>query len=451
MAIDYDGGSAGVFTHLGKLVKHSDLQLADGVALAADQDEIVDALDAGDQDIAVQGIAPQFDQWRSQYAQRRTFLAQKAIDRLRDRSTVLTQIGAVNDSESEIMTKLIRQMLADGETVDRSTVTLGSVTAGSGNVGNGTILLTKVLDGITSPGQLAGKIYLPQPAYKGLDSELCVPSETMILRCDSDSFQNGDTEGGESWVWEGKIADQPWGILGEGSGPIGTIRGAFGNANLLQNADFETFSTTDTPDSWSIYAGTVTTHIAQDAGNAYHGSSGLKFLGTGAQASIGVSQAISRTQVTANKRYCVTLRMKASATVAAGAFTCQFEGTGYSAGGTESISVAAGSLPTSYTLYSFYVNMPASIPSDFKLVIKWTGTPTNAKNLWVDDVSLSAANYGGGIAVNPIRGSTPFVRGDYFTFTVANSEKIFQRFFRRAFGAMLPSSGSPSIADSLAA
>lgn len=447
MSLTYDG-TGGLFTDIGKLIKHSDLQRADAVNLTADQDEILDAFEAGDQDVAVAGIAAAFDQWRNEYANRRTFLAKKALDRLKDRATVLLEIGATSADQPEIIAKLIRQMIADSKTVNASSVSIGSVTPGGSNVGNGTFLVTKVLDGVTSPGSLAGVQYASQPSYRGRDSELCVPAETMTLRCTSDSYQSGATEGFESHRWEGKIPDQAWGVIGEGSGYIGDVRAS----TLLQNGDFESF-TSSVPDSWTLDSGTAVTHVAQGTGSdAYHGSGSLRFNGDGSQAAIQVSHATPNSLVQATKGYAVHFRLKASATIAAGAFTCQFEGTGYSAGSSEKVSIAAGSLPTSFTLQSFFVNMPASIPSDFKLVLKWTGTPTNAKSLWIDDIWLQPIQWGGGLGIVPVRGSTPFVQGDTFTFTVANTEGVIQRFARRAWGAMLPSDNAAgeNIADSLA-
>lgn len=107
-------------------------------------------------------------------------------------------------------------------------------------------------------------------------------------------------------------------------------------------------------------------------------------------------------------------------------------------------------MPTSFAINSFFINLPATVPPDFKLVVKWTGTPTIAKNLYIDDIGIAPVNFGGGVGVAAIRGTTDFGRGDKFTFTVANTEGVFQRAFRQMFGFQLPNAGSPTIADSLA-
>jgi hypothetical protein len=163
------------------------------------------------------------------------------------------------------------------------------------------------------------------------------------------------------------------------------------------------------------------------------------------------SQAPNRSLLTANKAYCVSCRLKADASIPAGDLTIQFEGTGYTAGSTEKISIAHGSLPTSWSLQHFFVNMPAQVPSDFKLVIKWTGTPSTNKAIYLDDFALGPVVYGGGgIGVAVIRGSTPFQRNDWYSFPVSSVEGVFQRFFRRVYGVMLPSLDTPTIDDALA-
>ena len=444
---------ADLFADLGKLIKHYDLQKTDGTNLAADLQDILDEFQDASQDLAIEGLAEEFEGFEQEYAGRRGVLAGYALKRLQDRTSVLVEIGAVSTSADEILSRLIDSLALSSDSVNASAVTLGSTTAVSGNVGNGTVITTKTLDGATSPGSLSGVSFAVHRRNANRDTELASPSETMRLECVADSFRNGATEGSEQFAWSGGPSISQHGIDSEGSGDIGGIQAIHANA-LLANLDFEDFTTADTPDSWTIVAGTVGTHINEETGgsNVYHGDSSLNFLGDGAQASISVSQALAAGVVQAGKAYCVTVRVKASATIAAGALTIQFEGTGYTASSTEKISVAAGSLPTSWTLYSFIVVMPATMPEDMALVVKWTGTPTNAKNLWVDDIGFGPVNYGGGVGAVVVRGATPFVFGDKFTFTVANTEGVIQRFFRRVFGYQLPSDAASgeTIADSVA-
>jgi hypothetical protein len=456
MALDYTGASTGLFTHLGKLVKHYNQFKTDAThastGLDADRKEIYDAFEDGDLELVLDGLAAAFERWKVEYVERRRTLAAYALARLQDRDTVLDEIGATSSDAAEILAKLIDQMVADSETVAESTVTLGSVTAGGGNTGNGTVLTTKVLDGYSSPGSREGVVYPAHAAYNGWDTELCVPDETMVLQCVEDSYQ---VDGVVSFSWQGKMPDVngQYGIGEEGSGSVGTVNEVHVATDaLLSNADFETFTVADTPDDWTIESGTAGTHIKENstAANVAHGDKSLQFVGDGSQSEIKISQDVSSDVVDTNRRYVVTVQIKADASIAAGTLTIQFEGTGYTPGSGEKIEIAPGSLPTSFEIKHFFVTMPQSIPDDFKLAVKWAGTPTSGKNLYVDDIGIAPVSYGGGAGVAVVRGTTAFVRTDKFTFTVSNSEGVFQRAFRQFFGVQLPSAGSPTIADSLA-
>lgn len=447
MALNYTTSPNGFFIQLGLIAKHYFAQRGDAIDLSADGEAILDsfqAMDAGDPDLMTEGFATQVANWQAEHVSRRSSLRALALTRLQDRVTILDEIGATSLDINEILRKLIAAMIADSETVDRSTVTIGAVSAAAGNEGNGTVLTTKVLDAVTSPGSGAAGTYAASRHYKGVDSELAVPSESMRLTCTADSFADGLSEGAETFNWEGRIADNQHGYRDEGSGVIGTIAPIHSTGtNILQNGDFEDF-TANVPNNWTIFAGTAGTHIVEEtsAADVYHGDNCLRFDGDGAQATIEIRQAISAADVVGGKRYCVACRLKGSATIAAGAVTIQFEGTGYAAGGSEKISIAAGAIPTSFALQHFFVNMPDTIPSDFRLVIRWSGTPTAAKKLWIDDIALGPVSYGGGIGIVIVRGSDAFTRDDQFSFDVSNDDAgAFQKFFRQNFGVQLPSAG----------
>lgn len=451
MALDYTD----LFEDVGKLVKYYNAFAGDAQALSTDVDAIQVAFADEHQEAAIEGLRDSAeDNWLNEYVGRRETLAGYAANRLADRDSVLVEIAAISSDLGEVLSKLIEQMTADSESVNASSTVIGTVTANGGNEGDGTVLVTTLLDRATSPGTRAGVSFPSHHLYGDLESELTV-TETMAVRCTADSFADGQTEGAESFSWEGGIADSQHGVeTTEGSGNIGGIQAIHGQvAQFLTNADFELFTTTDTPDGWTLDAGAVTTNIKEATGsNAYHGDSGLNFLGDGATTDIKISQAIAAASLTAGKRYCVTCRVKADASVTNGDLTIQLEGTGYTAGSGEKISIAAGSLPTSWTLASFFVLLPEELPSDLALAILWDDTPTSAKNVYIDDIGFGPVNYGGGLGIVAVRGASPFVREDRFTFTVTATEGVVQKFFRRVFGVQLPSDdgGSETVADSVA-
>ena len=449
MAIDY----ANIFADVGILVKNYNLFYSDSTSLSGRIDAIQVQLADAHQEAAIEGLrATQEDAWLAEFTSRRSVIAGYVAARLADQETVLEFISAT--SKSDVMPKLIEAMTAASQSVNASSTSLGSVTANGSNHGDGTVLVTQLLDRVTSPGSRAGVNFPAHHLYGDLTSELTI-TETMAIRCIGDSFFSGQTEGSETFSWYGGLADSTHGVQAtEGSGSVASLVGLHSQTSkYFQNADFETFSVTNTPDNWTIDAGAVTTNILSATGTEkYHGTTGLRFLGDGATASIQISQAIAPSSVIAGKRYAFTCRVKASATIAAGALTISLTGTGYTAGASEKISIAAGSLPTSWTLKNFFVMLPLELPSDLAITIKWNGTPTNAKNLYIDDLAFGEVTYGAGLGLVVVRGATPFVLDDRFTFTVTATEGVIQKFFRRAIGYQLPSNAAAgeTINDSLA-
>lgn len=460
MALDYDGSPNGVFVQLGKIVKAYNAQKVDATDLDTDLDSILDvfaAMTSGEPALMIEGFATSVDGWKTQHITRRAALVALAKIRLQDRVTILDEIGAISDSIPEILRKLIDKMILDSETVDGSVVTVGSVSAAATNLGNGTVIVSKVLDGYSSPGIGWAGAYPAHLKYKGVDSELCVPSETIVITCGADSFADGLSEGNETFTVEGRIGGPANGWEPEGSGSVGSLSPTAGaESNVFTNGDFETFAS-DVPTGWTLVAGTAGGPGGpveeSTAADVYHGGKCLRLDGDGSAASIELTQAVATSLVTANRRYLVSCYIKGSATIAAGAVLLKFVGTGYTADAGEEISIAAGSIPTTYTLKHFFVTMPAIIPSDFRFSIKWSGTPTASKSLWIDDLALAPVTYGAGVGMTLVRGSVPFARGDRFEFTLANNEAgTFQRFARQALGIQLPSepTSGETIADSLA-
>tara|TARA_R110000824_G_scaffold391156_1_gene588770 strand:+ start:14311 stop:16500 length:2190 start_codon:yes stop_codon:yes gene_type:complete len=194
----------------------------------------------------------------------------------------------------------------------------------------------------------------------------------------------------------------------------------------------------------------------------YRGSKSLVFIGDGAQATIGISQALTEAELDPYRRYCILAQVGKSgvAAVGAGTLTIQLEGTGYTATAAEKIELNAGALAAlggtnldydSYTLQSCYINLPTDIPSDLKLVIKVTGTLTSSARVLVDNLAFGPVTYFGGAHVVLSSGRDKWLKDDKVTWTVANNNAgVIQTFFRKAYALQLPSSGAPTIAEALA-
>lgn len=110
MSVDYSGTSNGLFTHLGKLIKHFDLvQLEatdESYGLDADRKEMLDVLQAGtvgNPDLASSGLASVVELWKQNDINRRATLAGYIVARLRDRVTVRDEIGASSQDQAELL------------------------------------------------------------------------------------------------------------------------------------------------------------------------------------------------------------------------------------------------------------------------------------------------------------------------------------------------------------
>lgn len=447
MAITYTG-LGGLFTDIGSVVAQVNMCQYDLADWDARYGEIESALSVGDQAKALQPVLGIVTGIQNALSGVRSQLAQTCDLRLQDFETVVQILNISSTSPALVLYAMINAMIADSATINGSTVTLGSVTAASGNVGNGTVLVSSTLDGYSPVASSVNA----HPAYAGLASQFSI-SETETIKVTGDSYASGRAAGQESLVvngWPSIGSAWVYGTEGSGTGPTFSTLQA---GTILSNMTFESFTTTNTPDNWTILTGTVTTNIARESSVIYRGTYALKFIGTGAAASISVGQSIAAANLNPLRRYCCSFRYRASAAegIAGKTFTVQMTGTGYTAGATEKVTMDGTALPTSYTLGSFFVNMPSVIPSDMKMVISFTGTPT--VTLYIDDFGFAPVTWHNGLGFAVVAGSTNFVNGDSFTVSVDNDKAgTFQEFFRKNYKVQLPSKtdGTETISDDLA-
>ena len=363
---------------------------------------------------------------------------------------VLDGIGNNTDVQS-VLLEIYRDMLDQGETINRSTVTLGAVSADASNSGNGVVLLDKVLDGVTPP--VAGSV--PNILYAGEDSELAVKGETMTWTCITDEDSDGVASGEEVFLWQGTVLPvSPFGWRQEGSGVSVNVP-TLNTHTIIANKDFDSWSG-DVPESWDVDEGVGGTDIVQESltADVHRGTSALRFVGDGAT-NPQISQTIPLRLLIPNRRYLLAVYVKADAAIAAGTLTIQFESPsgGYVAAGSEQIVLnsAALSAQNAYGLEFFYINMPAQIPEDMELVIKMTGGLDAGKNVWVDSLAFGPVVYANGINSAIVAGSDAFTRSDRFTSLILNNDAgVFQTYFRKQFRVQLPSDALPTISDGLA-
>lgn len=445
MAINYTA----LFTDAGKPLKYLNTYVTLGkTTLPADFAAIAGVLSTSLRFDVLSGLSETYEGFQDQAINWASGISSKIVERFQNEPTVISQLplgsrGSLND----LLRELLINMIDNTQTVEQSAVTVGTVTADAGNAGDAEVFVSKVLDGVSNPRDG----YEPQAVYAGVNSELCVTSETVTVTCAQDS-EGGLSEGAESWSIVGGVPGNnafDWRSEGSGIGP------AFNTANsrgMVSNGEFETFTVTNTPDDWTIVTGAVTTNILQDSVGQKRGDSCLQLKGDGATASIKISQAISNLEPL--KAYLVAAWIKGDATIAGtSAFTMQFEGTGYTASSSEKISLNQAALAalTGWDLKNFWIVMPKEIPDDMVLTINASGTLTTAALIRVDGLCLVEGQWHGGVAVGVVAGGTKVLKGDRYTFTLANNNfGVFQTFARKGLKIQFPSDGTPSIADTLA-
>jgi hypothetical protein len=306
-----------------------------------------------------------------------------------------------------------------------------------------------VLDAVSAPA--AGK--RAHPLLNSVNSEFS-ETQAVEIACTTDSYDGSVTAGSEQFSVFGEAGGKG-GILydpvgGSGRGPgLRTIN----EDTKLLNGTMEAF-TSNVPTNWTLANGTALTHISQETTQKYRGASSVEFSGTGAQATIRITQAIASSNLVPGKRYILGLRYKASAIdTASQTFLVLFTGTGYTASSSEKISILGNVWSTSWSHQYFYVNLPRNLPTDWKCEISITGTMSAGKMLWVDDVAFAPVTWFAGVNLAGFAGATPAAIADRWTFTLSNDEGgLFSRLLTRHFGVQLPSNnaGAETILDSLA-
>lgn len=454
MGIDWQSNPTGLYYRIGRLVAAINNHGADGSGLAAELAQVMDPYNRSALTSLVAGLSGLYGSWQQQAGNMQRLLAGHVDLSIVDADTVQSFLGLTNAGLTTVLPLLRAQALVDGQTFKKCTTALGSLTPGAGNRGNGTVLLTRLLDGVTPP-LLNGSA---NAAYAGLLSELCVPSETMTFTCGTDSVSGSATEGSELFSWQGgqKYLPFDWHAEGSGAGPRLICAG---NPTLIANASFEQWEGSDgnTPSGWTIDGGTPGVNIFHETGIVARGSSSLKIVGDGSTGTIGIHQAIVPGMLTPLRMLACSIRFRSSSVPAAGRFQVYLSGTGYTPGASERINLAAASFPTAAfssatTLLSFFVILPQVIPSDVALHVAVTNTLSNAVSLYLDSLTLDGVNYHGGFGAQVVPGTVPFQVGDTFTVVVSNDQAgTAQDFFRRWYRIQMPSatSGSETVSDTL--
>jgi len=389
-------------------------------------------------------LETQFDRFQENVISWINTLVDRVRTLLQNDTVVLSKFTTTSGWEG-VLTELYRDMEATSQSILRNTVTIGAVSSDTTNSDVATVVTGKVLDGYNA-ALTGGQIHEYQ---SGEDSELAPTADTLVITCVSDSTLAGISDGAESWELGGLDGKVGYVIddLGSGRGPNMQCLSQLTRSYGFSNFDFETWTDASTLGTWTkVGAGDPT----RDGADQYKGTYGASFAGDGA-----TNWEFSQTPsgLDRYRRYCLACYVKGEAGIAAGDLEILFEGTGYTAGVTEKITMDAAALAaqTSYGVEYFFVTMPSEIPDDLKLSVKISNNLTNAKTVRIDHMQFGPVDYFAGVHMSIIDGAGKSLKNDKFTFTLANDDAgLFQTFFRKGMKLQLPSAAVPSIADALA-
>ncbi|VTS00564.1 hypothetical protein [Tuwongella immobilis] len=371
---------------------------------------------------------------------------------------VLADTPSASLSLETQLRELVRQMNGGPTTVKASTVGLsvGSLSIGSPSWNGVLVTSTKRGDGLVQ--------------------ELIIP-EVGRLVCSQDSQTGGATAGNEVFTYTGEPAstsawDSGW---PEGSGAATSLTAIDGGEdaglNLLTNSDFETF-VSNTPSRWVLggaYAGTL---VRESTAQFFDGAKSVEFVGdatTNLQMEQTFADSINGTSsvLFPERSYAINLWLKVNSVPAAGVITVSLvDGSGTvindSQGTANSFTISAPGLTTSWASRTGVFRLPRVLPDVVKLRIRATTAISSGTSVFMDRAAMGSmvTLYAGGPLAAIFSGSSKFIGGDGWEITATNDRggatlgSTFQALFDRLFGTrqlgiLLPSAGSPTIADTL--
>lgn len=449
-------GTGGLFTRLGKIGKVADrMRVYQGTTLPTNISELMaqyDTLRA-----AVDGVPTADTDSRKAVSQIMATLSTAA------QNTVIQMVRAdkptAAGSIGEALAELIAQMRTAVASVKTNTVTATSAafTTPVANSGNGVMVVSA-------------------KRGDGLNEEDIIP-ETAYVVCTADSQAGGATLGQETFTYTGEVAqedvwaeDYPVGT--GGSQTLTAIDASLDNSgNLLTNSDFEDF-TANQPAKWATLVGVAGTDYRKSTSQFFDGSASLEYIGGATLTSL--TQTFNDAggtlgTLSPSTAYLINWWGKVDVVPAAGVLTIDLvDGSNVvindDQGVANSQTYTLSGFTTSFVSKTAAFRLPRSLPSVVKLRVRISTALSGGSSLFIDRLGFTpgVALYPGGPRAAIFSGQTTakFVAGDGFTLTTTNDyggasnlstfQQLFERLFgMRDLGLLLPSNGSPTIADSL--
>lgn len=402
----------------------------------ADKNAIVDTFEAlGYQDLipqteyAAKLLLDALDSTASNYA---SLLVSRLIHRTVLENT--SRIGSVTDRQ-QLLEKSLMVLWTDlvglGETVTSNTVTVGAVSATKTNTNAGTLYTTTKLSGVDAPTPGAPVNY----QYFDVTTELS-KADTCVVECTIDT--NGSQTYGRGYE-QFRVSGKP-----SQPAPFSARYSTDGDGNSLLlipvqgrsviDLDFTSF-TSNLPDGWTHVAGTAGADYLQETTIIVegHGASSLEITGTGE-----IKYSLSRDMLVGRSQMCLVFLRRTDA-ASAGTFTISVEGTGFTTVTTGAVNASSLST-TTFEPVNLRIPVPASIPSDLRIRIVWSGI--TGGSVYIDAGGLAPYQYWNGVGLALTEGHDRFTTHDRFTFTTSNTfAGDNQTTLAKVCRAQLPSAG----------
>lgn len=387
-------------------------------------------------------------------------LAAATVNRLVFRDNPQAGQTETNLSTLASLREVVRQMTAQNATVFAQTITISAAAfTGTGNA----VVVT------SNKHPSDGKV---------VENAL---SETLFVKCIADSYSGNATEGNEAIMIAGEGAssstfNRDWPAGSGQSVTTNVIDGSADNSsgNILTNSGFDTWTSTNDPDNWTIEVGGAGTTVFQQTTLVYDPApnSALQIKGDAGGTLTCLSQRFgtdtSGTLSELAQYGCnIFVRTDGSAP-AAGVLVVELVDQDEIViedvnGVQNTFSIDCTALDTVYTAYNLAFRTPRELPSEYYIRLRLSTALTSGANIYLDKMSIGAMvqSYVGGTFASVHAGSIPLAINDQALITVTNSRgsggslNTWQTCWYVLFpdaasnDLLLPSSATPTISDAL--
>lgn len=207
---------------------------------------------------------------------------------------------------------------------------------------------------------------------------------------------------------EARLADKLSWLFPAGTGDVASYT-AFDAAlttNIITNGDMEDFTVANTPDSWTIDAGSAGTQVLSEASTVYKGSKALELVGHATGAALSTSIVAS---VSSRTNYAINFWAKVDVVPAAGVLTVDlYDGSGVindEAGTAQSTTYTLSGFTTSYVAKSFCFRLPEPLPAAVRVRFRLTTALSVGSSLFIDHIGCKAMSQPN----SSLPGATPYI------------------------------------------